>query len=119
DWINPFFRSFGNQLHNGATFLRVIGGGDVVLRLVQEHVDHLFTFKAFTIITYFVFRWIHFAAAVGYSGSVYGNDAGCDQFVDFSSGTYARVRDVSVKTNHAIVTWFLLGDGSASFTLFF
>ena len=84
--IDAFGAGLCHKQHNGFTFFRVIGGGYVILGLVQQEVDFALILHALTVIPYII-AVTHLGPHLGNYLAIDRDKAGRYQVVCLSSGT--------------------------------
>ena len=76
-WIDALLSGCTHEINHRHPLLRVIGGGDAIARLIEEHVDFILRLDLLTIDLHAVIDG-HLSAKSGHRSTVYQDGTGCD-----------------------------------------
>ena len=82
--INTFLASILHQIHNGKTFLRIVGSSYTVFRLIQHDIDLAFDLYRFVVEFYLILAG-DFCTQFSNHYIIYFHSTGCDKFVSFTT----------------------------------
>ena len=109
--IDAFFAGVAHQLHHVGAVALVVGSGDVVFGLVEQHIDRFFALQHLVAVAHLI-GGHHLVAHLGHHLAVDGDGTGGDEHVGIAARADAGIGNVFVKADRTVLFFKLQGENS-------